>query len=226
MTTRHNISRANTLYYGSAQYNRTQGGRTGIRMHPLNYHNFGVVAAPVANGVSTSQAVTVGTTPLATITGSLAASGVATFDVPRNVVAAWTGTAVLTITGTDQYGETLVEASASGTSLAGKKAFKTVTAVSFSADVTGATVGSGNVLGLPLRVDINGLITAKVDNAVDAATFVPAVTTSPATATTGDVRGTLDFSSDGNASRTLGCFYMVADPSTKIGAYGVAQFGG
>lgn len=70
-------------------------------------------------------------------------------DVPRNVVAAWTGTAVLTVTGTDEYGNTIVESSASGTSLVGKKAFKTVTGISSSANITSLTVGTGDVLGLP-----------------------------------------------------------------------------
>jgi len=73
-------------------------------------------------------------------------------DVPRNIVASWTGTAVLTITGEDIYGNVLVESSASGTSLTGKKAFKTVTGISSSANITSLTVGNGDVLGLPFFV--------------------------------------------------------------------------
>lgn len=70
-------------------------------------------------------------------------------DVPRNVVAAWTGTAVLTVTGKDEYGNTIVESSGSGTSFTGKKAFAEVTDISVSANVTSLTVGTGNVFGLP-----------------------------------------------------------------------------
>lgn len=99
-----------------------------------------------SDGVCASQSVT----SSATLDGALVSGGVATFDVPRNVVAAWTTSAVITVTGTDEHGNTLVEQSASGTSLTGKKAFKTVTAVSFSTAVTGATVGTGDVLGLPV----------------------------------------------------------------------------
>lgn len=86
-----------------------------------------------------------------TAAAAIAAAALAgTADVPRNVVAAWTGTAVLTITGKDAYGNTIVESSASGTSLTGTKAFKQVTGISSSANITSLTVGTGNVLGLPV----------------------------------------------------------------------------
>lgn len=123
-----------------------------------------VVAA--ANNIATSQSVVVLTTPLAAINGTLLANGVAVLDVPRTLVAAWTNAAICTITGTDEYGETLIEASASGTSLTGKKAFKTVTSVSFNADVTGATVGTGALLGLPVRVQDQLEVIAEYENGV------------------------------------------------------------
>lgn len=83
-------------------------------------------------------------------------------DVPRNVVAAWTGTAVLTVTGTDEYGEVLVEKSGSGTSLTGKKAFKTVTGISSSANITSLTVGTGDVLGLPVFIPAAANVVAEM----------------------------------------------------------------
>jgi len=118
------------------------------------------------NGICESQSVTVATSPLAELDGALAntAGTVATFDVPRNVVAAWTGTAVLTVTGTDEYGNTMVEASASGTSLTGAKAFKTVTSLSFSADVTSMTAGTGEVIGLPVFLPDESLVRAVMLN--------------------------------------------------------------
>jgi hypothetical protein len=89
----------------------------------------------------------------ATAAAAIAAAAlVGEADVPRNVVAAWTGTAVLTVTGTDEYGTVIVESSGSGTSLTGKKAFKTVTGISSSANITALTVGTGDVLGLPVKV--------------------------------------------------------------------------
>jgi hypothetical protein len=88
-----------------------------------------------------------------TVAAAIAAAALGGYnDVPRNVVAAWTGAAVITITGKDEYGNTMVESSASGTSFTGKKAFKQVTNISVSANVTSLTVGNGDVFGLPFFV--------------------------------------------------------------------------
>lgn len=76
----------------------------------------------------------------------------AVLDVPRNVVAAWTNSAVLTVTGKDEYGDIMIEQSGSGTSFTGKKAFKEITSIAVSANVTSLTVGTGDVLGLPVYV--------------------------------------------------------------------------
>lgn len=89
-------------------------------------------------------------TDIATALAAGALNG--TCDVPRNVVAAWTGNATMTITGTDEYGKAMVEQSSLGTSHTGLKAFKTVTNIEVSADVTSLTVGTGDVLGLPFYV--------------------------------------------------------------------------
>ena len=108
-----------------------------------------------ADGYFVSQDLTalgvasVSTTAAAAIAAA-ALAGVA--DVPRNVVAAWTGSAVLTVTGYDEYGNLMVEKSASGTTFTGKKAFKRVTNIAVSANVTSLTVGTGDVLGLPIFV--------------------------------------------------------------------------
>lgn len=222
MTTRHTISRADTLYSGKAYYPPFDP-KPGLPLTPLYFHDFGAPAAADADGVCASQSVGAGAS--ATINGALASDGVATFDVPRNVVGSWTGTAVVTVTGTDVYGETIVESSASGTSFTGKKAFGTVTSVSFSAAVTSATVGSGDVLGLPFRVDANGLLAARGANAADTGTFVPA-DTNTATATTGDVRGTYDPSTTLNGSNKVAVLLKIADVTSKEGAFGVDQYSG
>lgn len=125
-----------------------------------------------ADGVSASQTVTgAGTAFL--LNGALAdASGdFVEFDVPRNVVAAWTNTAVLTITGKDEYNNTVVETSASGTSHTGKKAFKKITSVTTSATVTSATIGTGDVLGLPVYVEKVGQILGELQDEVLLANF-------------------------------------------------------
>ena len=224
MTTRHTISRADTLFSGSAYYPPAYSV-PGLPVDLANYFSWGVIAAAAANNICTSQASSGGTNAL-TVNGALATNGVATPDFPRNVVAAWTGTAVATVTGTDYYGQTQTEASASGTTFTGKKAFKTITAVTFSAAVTAATVGTGVKMGLPFRVDLNGLLDALMDNLPDTSyTFVPADTTSPATSTTGDVRGTIAASTAPNGTHAYAVNFRISDRTGGVGkivgAYGV-----
>lgn len=172
-----------------------------------------------ADGVCASQSITAA----GVIDGALASGGVATFDQPRNVVAAWTTTAVMTITGTDEYGNVVKESSASGTSLAGKKAFKTITAVAVSTAVTSATVGSGDVLGLPIALPQKALVVREIEDgaAATAGTLLGAVRTA-ATATTGDVRGTYDPNSACDGAKSFQLLAYVPDPTDQ----GVAQFAG
>ena len=100
---------------------------------------------------------------------------------------------VFTVTGLDYLNQPVVETiAASGVTAGnGKKAFAKVTKIAWTASSAGATfnVGWGDVLGLPYKA------TALIDDLEDdlaptAGTFVAAVTTDPATATTGDPRGT------------------------------------
>lgn len=106
--------------------------------------NLGAPDAAASNAVCLSQSVTANTAAL--LNGATAGL----LDNPRALVAAWTNAAIITITGKDEFGVTMVEKSASGTSFTGKKAFQSVTSVTFSADVTGATVGTSDVLGIPM----------------------------------------------------------------------------
>lgn len=163
-----------------------------------------------------------------TLDGALTSGGVATLDVPRNLVADSGGadTAVLTITGTDAYGATLVEAiTLNGTTaVPGKKAFKTVTGIVSSATIAnGAFVGTGDVLGLPVRLPDTGYILAELEDgaAATAGTAVAAVDT-VATSTTGDVRGTYDPNSAADGSKSFKLIVAGADAADK----GVAQFAG
>lgn len=184
--------------------------------------DFGAVDTADADGAVASQACTLASGLATGINGALATGGVATFDVPRNVVAAWTGTAVITITGTDEYGVVLRESSASGTSLTGKKAFKTVTGIAVSADVTGLTVGSGVVLGLPsFQPYAAGNVLKEIQDGANATagTFVAGVTTT-ATATTGDVRGTWAPNGTPNGTINFATVVLLDDPNYR----GVTQF--
>lgn len=185
--------------------------------------NLGAPITADADGVSASQDVVVATTPLALINGALASGGAVTLDVPRNIVGAWTGAAVVTVTGTDEYGEAMVEASASGTSFTGKKAFKTVTRVSFSANVTSATVGTGVVLGLPVFLPGLGYVVKELmDGAVATAGTVVAGIVAKQTATTGDIRGTYVGNSAPDGARVYQLVVALQDTIAR----GTAQYAG
>lgn len=132
-----------------------------LKMEPVNIN----LAAPTTASstcVAASQSVALGAAFV--LNGANVTGGVAVFDYARNVVAAWTTTAILTITGTDIIGRTIVETTASGTSHTGKKAFKTVTSVTSNASITSATIGNGVVFGLPFRIDNERQILAEIEN--------------------------------------------------------------
>lgn len=205
--------------------NNGTANQPGVFMSPINVYDI-VPAALVTNGICLQQ--TISGAGNAVINGSLASGGVATLDVPRNVIvdAAGAATAVLTVYGTDVYGIPMSEAiTLNGTTaVAGKKAFKTITRIASSATATDIFVGTGDVFGLPIRANSrNSVLTAWNGAFVTTGTFVVADTTSPATTTTGDVRGTYAVPDAADASKRLTLWVFVADDDTQTGLYGVTQ---
>lgn len=190
--------------------------------------NLGAADAIVTNGVAQSQSNTGAHT--LTLNGSLVSGGVATFDVPRNVIVDSGGadTAVLTVTGTDEYGNTMKEnITLNGTTgVSGKKAFKTVTSITSSATIAnGAFVGTGDVIGLPMFVGKSGFILKELEDGATATagTFVAGIQTAGgSTATTGDVRGTYDPNSAADAAKAFSLIVVNPDPNYL----GIAQFAG
>lgn len=164
-----------------------------------------------------------------------------TLDVPRALQArnvADTGDTVavtITITGYDEYKEKVVEeltlaATATNVTVAGKKAMKYVRsiAITSASDATADTVevGTSDVIGLPFRFDNADEVVVFEDGAIaTAGTLVAAVTTDPATASTGDVRGTINPDMTLNGTRRL-TVLMAVDASSKEAAFGVAQYAG
>lgn len=189
--------------------------------------NLGSPPAASANAYYLSAALTAAAGTTQALTGASVVSGVGQSGARTglNVVAAWTGTAVLTVRGTDMYGKAMTESSASGISFTGVKAFKTVTSISVSADVTGLTVGTGTAIGLPVHLPNANMILKENLNgaAATAGTTVAALalTTKP-TATTADIRGTYTPASaaDGSKAYTL----LVAVPNRTY--LGPAHFAG
>lgn len=181
-----------------------------------------VLGAPIAadpDGLVTSVSQAAGTMAL---TGALVSGGVAILDVPRALVVDSGGadTAVITITGTDEYGATMVESiTLNGlTAVNGKKAFKTVTGITNSATISnGAFVGTTDILGLPVAkpaATTGGVIKELEDDAVaTAGTFVAALAkNTESTATSADVRGTYLPNSAADGAKTFALEMVIADP--------------
>lgn len=157
-------------------------------------------------------------------------------DVPRAVsvtqVAAGTGRN-FTVSGFDYYGQAMSEviASTAGSTVNGKKAFYQISGITVSgATTTAITVGTTDILGLPLRV-INAAYVVRVGwnsaLAADAGTFV-AADMATATTTTGDVRGTYVPSNATNGVKRLVMVLAlpgiaVGPNATRTGALGVTQ---
>lgn len=122
-----------------------------------------------------------------------------------------------TVSGYDVYGYPQTEAIA-GANIgvaSGKKAFKWVTGVTHTGSVaTTVTIGTGDVYGFPLRADSFGYVYIVWNNgSINASTgFTAADTTSPATSTTGDVRGTyaVQSASDGIKRLEIGLTLNIA----------------
>lgn len=177
---------------------------------------FGLVDAADADGISESQSVTASEAAVLDGVISDVYSGAnVVLDTPRNVVGSWTGTAVVTFTGKDQFGNVMVEASASGTSHTGSKAFKEITSIVPSGNITAATFGTGVKLGLPFflgsAADIVSIATDGTGEAVSAAA---AGATGTPSATTGDVRGTITFTTAPNAAKAM-VAVVIADPTNR-----------
>src|SRR5690554_6062552 len=105
---RNNFTTADEIFVGRVAFGPA-GDHRGVPFIPLTGVDLGSPEQADADGVCETQSLNAGID--ADLDGALVSDGVAVFDVPRNVVAAWTGTAVLTVTGEDQYGQALVESS-------------------------------------------------------------------------------------------------------------------
>lgn len=169
------------------------------------------------------------------IDGTLATAGVATLDVPRCVtIISGSDDSLLTftVTGTDGYGVTQIEAitGSNGGTATGVKAFKTVTAVAHTGSVAGTlSVGSSTKLGLPVAC-LKGpfLVTHQAGTVItpDAGTLVVGSTTNPQLITSTDPRGTYAPSGTLNGSNAVILGIFVPDPGDYNAIRGVTTYGG
>jgi len=137
----------------------------------------------------------------------------------------------ITISGYDIYGVPMSEviaAPAGATTVNGKKAFKYISSVvpAFT-DAHNYSVGTTDIYGFPLRSDFFSDVAINYNAAIITANtgYVAAVTTSPATTTTGDVRGTyaLQSAADGSKRLAIRQFVLPANMSSFTGLFGVTQ---
>lgn len=190
--------------------------------------NLGAPDTLVTNGVMAQQNRTNAGALL--VNGTLAAGGVATLDRPRNIIAKSGGAdaAVLTVTGADEYGVVMKEAiTLNGTTAVnGKKAFRTVTAISADAAVANtAFIGTGDVLGLPVFLPGAGNCIKELENGTvaTAGTFVAGFRTAGGhAATSADIRGTYDPNSACDADKVFQLIVALPD----AGERGVPQYAG
>jgi len=121
--------------------------------------------------------------------------------------------------------ETITGANGTAT---GKKAFKYIASITPAGTLSGSavTVGTTDVIGLPLYAGSVGEVFCYWNSLVTLPTFVAGVTTSPATATTGDVRGTITLPTASDATKRLALFQSPNPANFKTTALqvGVTQY--
>lgn len=192
--------------------------------NPTTYYILAVVSS-----TAITIAATVGGTAIVTSAGT--GSGL--------TVTLGTTSAVVTISGYDYYGQPMSEAiTASGsvsTASNGKKAFYQISGATISGALgTALTIGTTDILGLPVRViDAGYVVKVGWNNTLaqdtgGSSAFVVADMTNPATTTTGDVRGTYTPSSATNGIKrlvmTIALPAIAVGPNaTRTGALGVTQ---
>lgn len=177
-------------------------------------------------------------------TGQLGAGLAAVFDsrygAGRNlrVQGATANTTVLTVVGYDVHGNYMTESItvAGGTTItSGLKAFKYIASITAGGtNATGVAVGLGDLFGFAWRSDSYGLTVVRsnfTNVLLPVASYSPAIT-GPSTATSADVRGTVNlaatFTSNGTSRLTIAAFpsadqVVNATPIGYTSLFGVPQ---
>lgn len=156
---------------------------------------------------------------------------------PRNLVMVVThGSSIVAMSmkiyGFDEYLEPMTETlavTATGTSktATGKKAFKYVWKVEViaagNAEANTADLGTGVLIGFPVRVDYAEQVILNMDGVPQTTVTIAVAVTTAASDTTGDVRGTISFNSAPNATRRYSGLFLITDSSEKSATLGVTQ---
>lgn len=205
---RHTITHADEIFLGAPQAGGFNGALRGVEVMPL--HQQVIESAPLGDVDGLVEAAGSGATAAAgdvPIDGAFLAGGVGVIPTARNISivssSASDTTQVIRITGTDIVGNPQVEEiTINGTTeVVGLKAFATVTKInnntvifvgnlSVGTSLTLANVALGLDAGLASLFDVLAATDGASPTVVEGGTFVVADATSPATAITGDTRGT------------------------------------
>jgi len=230
---RHTITHADEIFIGAPQAGGINQSLRGTSLTVIHRQIIEDAEAPDPDAIV--EAVAVAAAGAVTLDGTLVSGGVATLDFARNIsldsANAGDTTQTATITGTDIVGNPQVEdVDLNGTTeVFSAKAFKTVTSVvldgSMAGDlIVGTPVAGDTEFGLDVKLveAFDVLHAFEADGTDEGGTFTTADATSPATATTGDTKGTYNPSNapDGSVDYIL---YFV--PQLTKEAYG-ANFTG
>lgn len=210
------------------------------RIFTYNVVPLALAVANIAALQTTAGAANLVLTAAAGVTAIIDAAGVTRYqlDCPRAISLTSTGdiSAVnFTITGYDVYGQAMSQTRAgpNNNTVNTTKAFYQVVSITASGAVgTNTSVGTSDIFGIPVAVADAGYIIKSAWNntlAQDAGTFVAADATTPATAATGDVRGTYKPSANAsNGVRRL-CLHLhltgnqCGPQAVRVSALGVTQ---
>jgi hypothetical protein len=231
---RHTITHSDEIFVGAPQAGGFNGAKRGVETAPLHQQK---ILNPIAGDVDglvtaagSGATAAAGDVP---IDGAFlnAVTGFGDIDGPRNIEIDSTNagdtTQVITITGRDIVGNPQVEnISANGlTAVRGLKAFSVVESISNSGAFAGnLTVGTSVTLG-NIELGLDAGLEAAYDavhaltgaGAADGGSFTVADATSPATAVTGDTKGTYN---PGNAPDGSADFVLWYHPILTKDGYG------
>ncbi len=161
----------------------------------------GALALNCPNATATGQFMAYGSGGASGTTGVNMWDPSRCYGVLLSVTCAATDTGrTVTIAGNDMYGVPITQSvvTANTSAVATTKAFKYIRSVTLDALPTGGiSIGIGTVFGLPLRAD--NVAYLHINNRNTAMSSLTAAVTSAASATSGDVRGTILAATDGTS---------------------------
>lgn len=189
-----------------------------------------IAAAQTASGAPATLTLSAGTSA-SVVTLRNGVSAIA-LDCARAVTISSVATVTaisFTINGYDDYQQAMTQTltgPGSAATVTTTKAFRYITSITCSGNTTSnITVGTSDVLGLPVRADAFEYLTVHYNSGlITLQTGFTAAVTSTATATTGDVRGTYALQTASNGVRRFCTMIFIKNPDTVAGTFGVTQF--